>query len=107
MAVFSIDANGNDVGEYIADTEALALDAYARDAGYDDWADVVAQFGSEGVTAVQIDADALCAAVQSTSGHLVFEDAYGNGVALVDQVSYATYQELAQLIDKNVWDFKA
>jgi len=106
MATFSIDANGSDMGCYVADTAAQALDAYARDAGYSDYADAVAQFG-DNATAIEIDTAALCAAVSEATGHAVFQDSYGNGVALVDNCSYDNWQQLAETIGKNCWDFKA
>ena len=105
MPTYSIDANGQDMGCYVADTKAEALDKYARDAGYKDYADTVAQFG-EGETAIEIDTDALCRAVTEATGHLVFQDSYGNGVALVDNDSWDNWQQLAESIGKNCWDFK-
>lgn len=106
MATFQIDANGTDMGEFHGETAQDALDSYAREAGYTDYADVVEQFGDD-ATATQIDTEALTSAVEEATGHAVFQDSYGNGVALVNGVSYATHQELAQSIGKNAWDFKA
>lgn len=106
MAVFSIRANDTDMGEYSEDTASEALDAYAMDAGYKDYADVVEHFGDD-ATAVQIDVGALVAAVEESTGFTVFQDSYGDGVALVNDVSYPTHQALAKSIGKNCWDFKA
>ena len=106
MATYAISAKDTDMGEYIADSAAAALDAYARDAGYTDYADVVAQFGDD-ATVVEIDTDALCLAVEKEFGHAVFQDSYGGGIALVDGVSFATYAELADSIGKTVADFRA
>ena len=39
---FEIAANGNLVGEYKGVDENAAIDAYARDAGYNDFADLLA-----------------------------------------------------------------
>jgi hypothetical protein len=106
MATFSISANDADMGEYMADTAPKALDAFARDAGYTNYAEaVVAQFG-DNATAVKIDTQSLYDAVSKATGHEVHPDQHGLGVATVNQVSYASFQELAQLIGKNVWDFK-
>lgn len=106
MAVFQITANDTDMGEYIADSAAEALNAYAKDAGYSDYSEVAAQFGDDAV-AVEIDTNALCEAVEQATGKSVFQDSYGSGVALVDGVSYATHQDMAALIGKSVADFVA
>jgi hypothetical protein len=106
MSTYTIDANGNDMGEYDAGTAAEALDAYAQDAGYTDYADVVKQFGDD-ATATKIDSDALVRAVSIAKGIEVFQDSYGNGVALVEGVSYPTYYALAESIGKSLSDFSA
>lgn len=106
MSTFTIDANGSDMGCYVADTAAQALDAYARDAGYTDYADVVKQFGDD-AEAIEIDTDALCEAVSKETGYAVFQDSYGNGVALIDNASYDNWQQVAESIGKNCWDFRA
>lgn len=106
MPVFNITANDTDMGEYTANSAAEALDNCARDAGYTDYADASAQFGDD-ASAMEIDTDALCQAVEKETGFAVFQDSYGSGVALVNGTSYATYQELAKSIEKNVWDFPA
>lgn len=38
---FQISANGTDMGEYVGATEQEALDAYASDAGYENFADLL------------------------------------------------------------------
>lgn len=106
MAYFQISANDTDMGEYHADTADQALNAYARDAGYRDYADVVAQFGDD-ATARRIDTDALCDSVTQSTGHEVFQDSYGSGVALVDGKSYATYKDLADSIGRDISEFFA
>ncbi len=104
MPTFHIDANGTDMGCYSAATAAQALDAYAKDAGYSDYADISAQFGND-ARAIEIDTDALCAAVSKGTGHAVFQDSYGNGVALMDNNSFDNWQQLAEVIGKNCRDF--
>ena len=106
MAIFSIDANGTDAGEYHGETAAEALDVYAREAGYADYAEVIKEFGDDAV-AIEINIEALCIAVSNDKNMIVFQDSYGSGIALVDGISYLTYQELAQSIGKNCWDFQA
>lgn len=39
MTSYTITANGIYMGTYEADSEAAALDAHARDVGYDDWSE--------------------------------------------------------------------
>ena len=104
MAYFQISANGTDMGEYRAESAAQALDAYARDAGYDSYAEVVAQFGDD-AEAFEIDVDALCAAAEEATGATVSQDSYGNGVALMGGKSYATHKELAESIGRDVSEF--
>lgn len=106
MATFSISANDTDMGEYTAASAAEALDKYARDAGYKDYADVVAQVGDD-ATAHEINVDALCNAVTEKTGFPVFQDSYGNGlgVASVNDKSYATYADLAASIGRPLFDF--
>ncbi|MDY0105321.1 MAG: DUF2525 domain-containing protein [Giesbergeria sp.] len=104
MAYFQISANDTDMGEYRAEDASQALDAYAKEAGYADYADVVAQFGDD-AEAFEIDTDALCAAVEAETGKTVFQDTYGSGVALVDGESFATHKELAESIGRDISDF--
>lgn len=106
MAVFNISANDSNMGEYSGETAGQALDAYARDAGYTDYAEVIAQFGDD-ATAIKIDTDALCAAAGKHFNAAVFQDSYGSGVALIDGTSFFSYTELANAIGRRVWDFKA
>ena len=106
MATFAIEANGTDMGEYTASDAAAALDAYARDAGYADYADATAQFGDDAI-ATEIDTDALCQAVEKATGHAVFQDSYGGGVALVNNTSFPTYQALAESIGVDCCEFRA
>ena len=106
MAYFQISANDTDMGEYHADSAEQALNAYARDAGYKDYADAAAQFGDD-AEAHQIDTDALRNSVTQATGHNVFQDSYGNGVALVDGESYATHKDLADSIGRHIAEFFA
>jgi hypothetical protein len=53
-----------------------------------------------------IDENALFEAVQNETGFAVFHDSYGGGVALVN-VRYATLEELAKSVGKDLMDFRA
>lgn len=104
MRVFRIEANGEDLGEYKAQTNVDALNLYAQDAGYANYRAVSYQFGDD-AEAFEIDTNALVKAVSDSAGSTVFQDSYGGGVALVGDASYATYQELAESIGKDLSDF--
>jgi hypothetical protein len=98
------------MGEYRGEDEEAALDAYARDAGYADFADLLENVpGSnrEEVEAFEIDTDKLVAAVESAAGEAVFEDSYGDGIALVKGESYTTHRELADAFGLDIDDFHA
>lgn len=43
MTDFQVTANGTDMGTYQGEDEDGALDAYAQDAGYDDYDDLIEQ----------------------------------------------------------------
>lgn len=103
MSTYTIEANGTPMGEYTGDTATDALNTYARDAGYADYAAVVAEVGDDAI-ATEIDVDGLVAAVAAATGQAVFQDSYGSGVAVVAGKSFATYQELAESIGRNAWD---
>ena len=104
MSTFFIEANGTTMGEFVADNAGEALDLYAQESGYRDYADVVAQFGDD-AKASRIDTVGLAQDVENALNTRVFQDSYGDGVALVHNASVATYDALAQMIDKRVWDY--
>lgn len=105
MTVFYIEA-GEIQTEYRGENATQALNAYARDAGYSDYDDLVSEFGPVDLC-IKLDIQALCTAVGEKAGVPVFEDSYGNGVALVGDKSYSSYQELAAAHGLNCWDYKA
>lgn len=105
MGTFYVEANGVAMGTYSAADEGEALNSYARDAGYKSYEEVANIFGDDAVV-VEIDTDALCEAVEKKTGHAVFQDAYGGGVAIVNNVRYATWGDLALLINQNLLDFR-
>lgn len=45
MKAFTVSANGTEFGTYVATDEAQAIDLCARDAGYENAADMVARLG--------------------------------------------------------------
>lgn len=47
MKDFQITANGTDMGTYQGETAEDALDAYAKDAGYEDYEDLASQHGDD------------------------------------------------------------
>lgn len=107
---FEIAANGNLMGEYKGDTADAAIDAYASDAGYDDFADLLARVeGSsrDELDVFEIDTEKLLSAVENAAGESVFQDSYGSGVALVKSTSYATYRELADAFELDIDQFHA
>lgn len=55
---------------------------------------------------INIDTEALVEAVDSKTKHAIFEDSYGDGVALVDGVSYKTYHDLAAAFGLDAADFQ-
>ena len=102
---FQISANGNLMGEYAGETEQDAIDAYASDAGYENFADLLERVPGatrEEVEVFEIDAAALFAAVEQSAGQPVFQDSYGEGVAVVDGISYSTFRELADAFDIDI-----
>lgn len=107
---FEIAANGNLMGEYKGADKAAAIDAYARDAGYDDFADLLTKIEGSSIDELdvfEIDTDKLVSAVESAAGESVFQDSYGSGVAMVKNVSYNNYHDLAEAFDLDIDNFHA
>lgn len=107
---FEITANGTLMGEYKGADENAAIDAYARDAGYDDFSDLLGRVDGSSrdeLGVFQIDTDKLLAAVESAAGVSVFQDSYGDGVAVVNQTSYPTYRDLSAAFDIDIDAFHA
>ena len=96
---FEISANGTLMGDYKGDSSDAAIDAYARDAGYDDFADLLACVdgsSKDELDVFEIDTDKLVSAIEAAAGESVFQDSYGSGIALIKGASYATYRGLAE-----------
>lgn len=107
---FEIAANGNLMGEYKGHDENAAIDAYARDAGYDDFSDLLGRVEGSSrseLDVFEIDTDRLVSAVEAAAGESVFQDSYGNGIALVKGESYSTYHELADAFALDIDQFHA
>ena len=107
---FEIAANGTLMGEYNGDDPDAAIDSFARDAGYKDFADVIASIegsSKDELFVFEIDTDKLVSAVETAAGESVFQDSYGSGVALVKGASYATYRELAEAFELDIDQFRA
>ena len=110
MKTYEITANDVLMGEYNGSSTEAALDAYARDAGYEDFSDLLASVpGSsrEELDVCEIETDKLCDAVSEAAGEAVFQDSYGNGVASVKGESYATHREMAEAFGLDLSDFFA
>ena len=61
------------------------------------------EYNTELMCEISIDVDAIEARIAEHAP--IFEDAYGDGVALVNAVSYATYHELAGAFNLDIFDF--
>ena len=108
MKTFDVEANGTLMGEYKGETAANAIDAYAREAGYQSFSHMAQEVGAtkEELAINLIDSAKLVEAVEKTAGLAVLQDAYyGQGVALVDSVSYTTHRELAEAFGLSINDF--
>lgn len=55
---------------------------------------------------INIDTEALLDAVDAKTEHAIFEDSYGDGIALINSVSYKTYHELAAAFGLDAADFQ-
>ena len=107
---FAIAANGNFMGEYTGDDENAAVDAYASDAGYADFSDLLGRVEGSSRSELdlfEIDTDRLVAAVEAAAGESVFQDSYGKGIAQVQGESYSSYCELADAFDLDIEQFHA
>jgi hypothetical protein len=100
MATFQIRVDYENFGTYTARTAAMAIKCWKDESGYHATPD-------EDIEAVEIDENALIEAVQNETGVAVFQDPYGGGVALVNNKSYATLEDLAKSIGKELMDFRA
>ena len=54
MKTFNFEANGRDFGEWIADTQGHAQDAFAADAGYKNWTDMCERADEFGGNTVEV-----------------------------------------------------
>lgn len=106
---FEVCANGNLMGEYKGEGPDQARDAFASDAGYEDYADLLAGVpGSsrDEIAVFEIDTARLVSAASDAAGEPVFQDSYGNGIAVVKGVSYATYRDLSEAFGLDITDFE-
>lgn len=107
MSTFTIDANGTEMGEYRAATAQDAHTAYVHDSGYASVADMIEVTGIDAYVWIhQIDTDALTAAFNEKKDELLFQDSYGDGVAvLADGTRFQCYADIATAIDMTLYDF--
>ena len=54
MKTFNFEANGQDFGEWIANTQEQAQDAFASDSGYKNWADMCERADEFGGNTVEV-----------------------------------------------------
>ena len=104
MKTFDLFANGTPMGEYRGESESATLDSYAQAAGYPDFSellDSVPNSTRDEIDLFEIDTESLINAIPQA----VYQDAYGDGIALVDGVSFATYRELAHFFGLKLEDF--
>jgi len=100
--VYEITANGTLMGEYDGQDDDEAVQSFMVDAGYESVEDCARRLNTTPEKTLaelevnEINVPKLVAAVEDVAGSSVFQDSYGDGVALVKNVSYATYRELAQ-----------
>lgn len=104
MATYMIEAGDVRMGEYRAESMAEALEKYADDAGFESYDDLVNRYGSASI--YRIDSEALTSAVAESLGVAIFQDSYGDGVALVRGESVATYAELAEMAGLDIDKFR-
>ena len=107
MSIFIIDANGTEMGEYRAATAQDALEQFAQDAGYDSIADMTEVTGIDSnVLICQINTEALVNDYSAKTGKTLFQDSYGDGVAvLADGTRFDCYADIALAIDMTLDDF--
>ena len=55
---------------------------------------------------MKINEEKLIEDVSQKTEHCIFEDSYGDGVCLIDGVSYRTYEELASAFGLNLADYE-
>jgi len=66
----------------------------------------VKEWNKKALDEIEIDIEALVIAVDAKTKHCIFEDSYGNGVALVAGVSYQSYHDLADAFGLDALDFQ-
>jgi|GEM_PF-3455284 len=107
---FEICANGTFMGEYDGVDEDTAVDCYARDAGYKNFSELLAEVPGSSRDELQvseINVDKLVADVTEEAGEVVFQDSFGDGVAMVKGKSYATYRGMAEAYGFVIDDYHA
>lgn len=108
LKFYIISANDNIMGEYQGVDINEAIDEYALDAGYDSEADMhdsVPGSSRDDLSIFEINTDKLISAITAATGETVFQDSYGDGVALVQGISYATYTDLAEAFGFEIDNF--
>ena len=103
MPYFYIEANATPMGEYKAPSKMQALHAYAIDAGYNDYHDMLCQLspsspveygGEEWVR--EIDTKALTAAVEQKTGLACCQPSFDGAVIIMSGDVWETWELFAE-----------
>ena len=103
MPHYYIEANATPMGEYQAPTKMQALDAYAIDAGYNDYNGMLYQlnpsspveYGGEEMC-WEIDTKALVAAVEQKTGLVCCQPSFDGAVIIHDGDVWETWELFAE-----------
>ena len=103
MPYFYIEANATPMGEYKAPSKMQALDAYAIDAGYNDYHDMLCQLNPESPVdhggdemCLEIDTKALIAAVEQKTGLACCQPSFDGAVIILNGDVWETWELFAE-----------
>lgn len=107
MSIYTIDANCTYMGEYRAESAESALEQFVQDAGYNSVADMLEVTGIDNSVLVnKINTEALVDAYSKKTGETLYQDSYGDGVAILsDGTCFDCYESIAAAINMTLDDF--